>query len=326
MNIFARVALAFSGLLALAAANAQSYPSKPVRILAAFGAGGPGDMASRGAAQVLTQVLGQPFTVENRLGADGIIAGEACAKAASDGYTFCVFDNYALALNPVIRVKMPYDTARDLTPVVHLGFAPAGIFAHPSVAANSLQALFDLAKAKPDSITWGSFGLASSSNLYIEWLKKAKGISFLNIPYKGASQAWQALLAGEVQVVAYTVATVVGQIKAGKAKALAVATSERSPYMPEVPTYAESGMEIAIVTWFGMMAPSGVPSEIVQRVNAEVTKGLLNNVQLRDKFLTPSGILILSPSGGPPNAFAEFLRAQHAMYSELMRVTGLKIE
>jgi len=161
-----------------------------------YASGGPGDVATRGASQVLSQVMGQPFVVENRPGADGIIGGEACVKSAPDGHTLCTLDSFGVSLNPVIRAKMPYDTARDLTPVVHLGFLPAGIIVNASVPANSLRELLELAKAKPGAITWGSFGLASSSNLYMEWLKNARGISFLNVPYKGASQACSSAATG----------------------------------------------------------------------------------------------------------------------------------
>jgi tripartite-type tricarboxylate transporter receptor subunit TctC len=213
-----------------------------------------------------------------------------------------------------------------LAPVMHLGFADGVILVSPSLSVNSLIGLFDLAKANPARITWGSFGVASSSNLYIEWLKNAKGISFLNVPYKTPGQAWQALLAGEVQVVTYTAGTVVPQVKAGKAVPLAVSTPERSPFLPGVPTLKESGMDIAVVTWFGIMAPSATPREIIRRLNAEMAKEFFNNAPLREKILAPVGLRILPPAGGSPEAFAEFLKAEQDMYAGVVKVTGLKIE
>ena len=321
------IAALFAGLFALSVANAQSYPSRPVRVISGVpAAGGPGEPAIRGATQALSQTLGQPFVVETRVGAEGIIAGEACARSAPDGYTLCFLDGYEIALNPVIRVKMPYDGVRDLAPVMHLGFAPGAIIVHPSVPANSLRELFELAKAKPGSITWGSSGLASPSNLYIEWLKNAKGVSFHNIPYKSSLQAMQAVLAGEIQVTSYTAATVAPQVKAGKLKALAVPTSERSPHLPDVPTFKEAGMEVAITTWLGIMAPSGTPKEIIQRLNAEMATGLFNNAPMKEKFLTTPGTQVLPPAGGSPEAFAEFLRAQREMFSSLVRITGVKVQ
>lgn len=325
-SFVAALSALFMALSALPAAHAQGYPSRPVRIISGVAAGGPGDVATRGAAQVLSQVLGQPFVVENRLGAEGMIAGEACARSAPDGYTFCMFDGYQLALNPVVRVKMSYDPVRELTPVMHLGFAAGAIIAHPSVPANSLSELFDLARARPGSIAWGSSGLASPSNLYIEWLKNAKGILFHNIPYKSALQAMQAVLAGEIQVTSYIAAQVAPQVRAGKLKALAVPTSERSPHLPEVPTFKEAGMDVALVTWFGFMAPTGTPREIVQRVNAEIAKEMFNNAPMREKYLTKPGTQVLPPAGGTPEAFAEFLAAQRDMYSGVVKITGVRIE
>jgi tripartite-type tricarboxylate transporter receptor subunit TctC len=297
-----------------------------VRIISGVAAGGPGDVATRGAAQVLSQSLGQPFTVENRLGAEGMIAGEACARSTPDGYTLCMFDGWQVALNPAIRTKMPYDPARDLTPVMHLGFAAAAIIAHPSVPANSLQELFALAKAKPGSIAWGSSGIASPSNLYIEWLKNARGLQFHNVPYKSALQAMQAVLAGEIQVTSYIAGQVAPHVRAGKLKALAVPTSERSPYLPEVPTFKESGMDVALVTWFALMAPAGTPKDIIQRVNAEIAKDLFNNPAMREKHLTKPGTLVSPPAGRPPEAFAEFLKSQRELFASVVKTTGVRID
>jgi tripartite-type tricarboxylate transporter receptor subunit TctC len=317
-------------LLAVSAAHfqahAQTYPAKQVRIISGVIAGGPGDTANRGAAQVLSQALGQPFVVENRLGAEGMIAGEACAKSAPDGYTLCMFDGHEIALNPVIRTKMTYDPGKDMTPVMHLGFAPAAILAHPSVPANTLQELFALAKAKPGSINWGSSGLASPGNLYIEWLKNERGIRFHNVPYKSAVEAMRAVLAGEIHVTSFVAGAAAPNVKAGKFKALAVAGIQRSPSLPNVPTFKEAGMDIAIITWFGMMAPSGTPRDSIQRLNSVLAKDLFANAALRDKFLTTPGIQVASPAGEPPAAFADFLKAQREMYAGIVKVTGVRIE
>ena len=150
------------------AVHAQGYPSKALRVIVPTPPGGPGDVVARGLAQALAPALGQTVIVENRVGGDGMIAGEACVRSAPDGYTICVLDGYTVVTNPAVRAKMPYDAARDLTPIVHLGVLPAGVLVSSSDPANSLRELFALAKASPDKITWGSFGLASSSYLYIE--------------------------------------------------------------------------------------------------------------------------------------------------------------
>ncbi len=283
-------------------------------------------MAIRGVAELLGQSMGQPFLVENRVGAEGLIAGEACAKSTPDGSTLCFLSGVDIALNPVIRVKMPYDGVRDLTPVMHLGFAPAAIVVHPALPVSSLRELFDLAKAKPGTIAWGSSGLASPGNLYIAWLKNAKGISFYNVPYKSSFHAMQAVLAGEIQVTSYVASGVAAHVKAGKLKALAVPTSGRSPYLPEVPTFKEAGMEVAITTWYGMMAPSGAPKEIIQRLNGEIARLLFDNPSMKEKFLTRPGTLVLPPAGGSTDAFAAFLKAQLEMFSTLIRITGVRVE
>ncbi len=313
-------------VLAACAAHAQTYPTKQVRIISGVIAGGPGDTANRGAAQVLSQALGQAFVVENRLGAEGMIAGEACARSAPDGYTLCMFDGHEIALNPVMRTKMTYDPVKDMTPVMHLGFAAAAILVHPSVPANSLKELFDLARAKPDTINWGSSGLASPGNLYIEWLKNAKGIRFHNVPYKSAVEAMRAVLAGEIDVTSFIAGASAPQVRAGKFKALAVASNERSPYLPDVPTFKEAGMDIAIITWFGMMAPTGTPREVVQRLNTVLAKDLFGNAAMRDKYLTTPGTQVSPPAGASPEAFAEFLKAQREMYAGIVKVTGVRIE
>ena len=327
MKFLVRFATALFALsFAAGAAHAQKYPTRPVRILVGTPAGGPGDVVSRGAAQVLSRVFGEAFVVENRVGADGMIAGEAVAKAAPDGHTLLTADNYAISVNPIIRSKMAYDPRRDFIPIIHFGYLAAAILVHPSVPANSLKELFDMAKAKPDSITWGAYGLNSSSHFYIEWLKNAKGIRFYNVPYKAASLAWPAMLAGEVQVAIFAVGPAAQQVKAGKAKALVVTTGKRVPQMPNVPSYSEAGLDIDIVTWFGLFAPAGTPQELVHRLNAELAKGLVNDPVMREKFLVSQGILADAPAGASPEEFAAMLPEERERFANIAKIAGIKIE
>lgn len=323
---FIALSVIVAGLFAPAVASAQTYPSKPVRLLFGNPPGGPGEVVARGTAEVLSRGLGQPFVVESRAGADGMIAGEACGRSSPDGHTLCMSDSLSVALNPVIRTKMSYDPLHDLVPVVHLGYLGVAVLVHPSVPAGSLRELFDLVKARPGSISWGSSGLASSANLYIEWLKNAKGILFYNVPYKGASQAWQAMLAGEVQVAYFSAALAAPSVRAGRARALFVTTEHRSSQLPEVPTYKEAGMDISIGTWFGLFAPAGIPSEIVQRLNTEVANGLINNASAREKFLGRFGIETEAPAGAPPEIFAAYVKTERDRYANIVRVTGVKVE
>jgi tripartite-type tricarboxylate transporter receptor subunit TctC len=325
MDSFSRVvALLWLVVLCPWAALAQTYPSKPVRLLVGTPAGGPADVLSRGAAQVLGQSLGQPCIVENRVGADTMLAGEACARSAPDGHTLCIQDN-ASVINTVTRAKMAYDLYQDLTPVVHFGFLGAAILVHPSVPASSWQELVALVKTKPESVSWGSYGLASTSNIYIEWLKKARNISFYNVPYKAASLAWPAMLAGEVQVAFFALGPAAQQVKAGKARALLVITDTRSAQMPDVPTYREAGLDLSLVPWFGLFAPTGTPRDIVLRLNAEVAKGLVNNPAMREKFLSSLGIQTDPPAGASPEALRSLMQAEREKYAAVVKVTALKI-
>lgn len=318
-------AVLLSSAFAIQIADAQSYPTKPVRIFSPWAAGGPGDVVTRGAAQELAAALGQPYVVETRVGADGMIVGEAGSKTAPDGYNLTGCDQQIMAINPYVHASMPYQI-RDLAPVVHYGFLASGLHVSPSMPVNTLPELLELARSKPGSIAWGSFGAASASNFYIEWLKNARGIQFLNVPYKGASFAWQGLLAGDVQVAFFAVGPSAAARKAGKIKTLAVMLGKRVPQMPDVPSYLESpGLDFPlVVTWFGLCTQAATPQPVVQRLNTEVSNRLLANETLRAKFMTSQGLAMDTPSGESPEAFAKFLVAEQDKYARLAKIAGIK--
>ena len=244
-----------AGVLFMQAAGAQGYPSRAARLIIPTAPGGPLDTMSRGLAQSLNQALAQPFVVENRVGADGAIALEACARSAPDGMTVCVMDSWPIVLNPALNARLSYDPERDLAPIIHCGTLGSALVVHPSVQANSLRELLELAKAKPNTISFGTYGLASNTYFYVEWLKKAKGIVFLGVPYKAATQAMQAVLSGEIQVFAFGLGQSIVQAKAGKVKILAVAGEERSPSLPDTPSFKESGMELSMRTCSECLRP-----------------------------------------------------------------------
>jgi tripartite-type tricarboxylate transporter receptor subunit TctC len=328
MRSFIRNLLGATGLVCIVAplsVHPQAYPSKPVRIIVPHSAGGPGDVLARGVAQSLGQTLGQPFVVENRVGTDSIIAVEACVRAAPDGSTVCSVDSFAITLNPVVRSKLSYDPDRDLAPVSQFGTMGSAFSVGATVPANSLKELFELAKARPESLAFGTYGLASANHLYVEWLRNAKGIRFLNVPYKAATQAMQALLSGEIQVVAYSLGASLPHAKAGKIKILAVAGDERSAVLPNVPSFKEAGLDISIRTWFGLFAPIATPREIVLRLNAEVAK-LLRVPQFKDKFLAAQGIEMNGPAGGSVEDFTQYIRQEREMYANMVKVIGLKLD
>jgi len=311
--------------LAWESVSAQSYPSRQVRILVGTPAAGPVDMLARGTAQVLAPLLGQPVIVENRVGADSMIAGEACAKSAPDGHVLCAIDSLGIALNPVIR-KMTFDPYRDLTPVVHYGYIGSAFLVHPSLPVNSMRELLELAKANPETITFGSWGVASGPNLYIEWFKNAKGIVFRNISYKAASQAFPAMLAGEIQVAFYSAGAAAGAVRAGRAKALAVTLSRRSSHLPDVPTWKEAGLDIGLVTSVGLYAPAGTPQGIILRLNREIASGLIHNAEMRAKFITSQGLEVDPPAGGSPEEMAAAMLLEREKWAGVVKAAKLKIE
>jgi tripartite-type tricarboxylate transporter receptor subunit TctC len=326
MNIVsASVALSLAlGLVGIA--TAQGYPAKPIRATIGTPTGGPGDVVLRGAGQAIQDALGQPFVVENRVSVSGIVSAEACSKAAPDGYQLCSCDQQTMAINQYTRSSLPYSPA-DMTPIALYGFLAAGIHVHPSVPANTLQELVALAKAKPGSITFGTYGVTSASHLYIEWWKKARGIEFLNVPYKAASLAWPAMLGGEVQVSYFALTgSAVNLVKAGKARTLMVALEQRFADLPNVPTYKEAGLEFPLVTWFGLCAPAKTPRDIISRLNVEVSRGLLNNPGMKAKFVTSQGIQSDAPSGGSPEAFGQLIAAEQKRYQDLVKITGVREE
>ena len=304
--------------------QAQNYPAKPIRATIGTPAGGPGDVVLRGAAQAVQDATGQPMVVENRVSVSGIVSAEACAKGNPDGYTLCSCDQQIIAINPVTRSSLPYNPA-DIVPIALYGFLAAGIHVHPSVPAKNLQELCALAKEKPKSVSFGTYGVTSASHLYLEWWRKTQNVDFLNVPYKAASFAWPAMLAGEVQASYFALTSAaVAMVKSGKARTLAVTLEKRLPELPEVPTYKEAGIEFPLVTWFGLCGPKGTPRDAISRLNAIVNKGLLGSPELKAKFVSSQGIQVDAPAGGTPEAFGQFMATEQANYAKIVKATGVK--
>ena len=306
------------------AASAQSYPVKPVRMFVSSPPGGPGDLAARGFAQALGGIMGQPFVIETRSGADGLIAGEACARATPDGHSLCVLDGFNVAANPAVRLKMPYDTVKDFEPVAHLGALGAAVTSHLNAPYNTFAEMLEFARKNPNQVKWATFGAAASPMLYMEWLRNVRNIHLFNVPYKTAPAAFLAVMAGEADATVYSVGLTAAQVKGGKVKILAVNTDTRHPMAPTAPTIKESGIDVAVVLWFGVFAPAKTPREIVRRLNTESTKSFLNDASLREKFLTASGMVVQDPAGGTPEAFAEFILKDKASYANLFKLAKVE--
>jgi tripartite-type tricarboxylate transporter receptor subunit TctC len=296
-----------------------------VRVISQAPVGGPTDIVTRGAAQMLSQSLGQPFVIENRSGANGILGAETCTKASTDGYSFCALNGQAVSQNPVMYAKLPYDPQKDFLPVVHLGSLRSALVAHPTVSASTVAQVLEAARAKPGSIAWASYGNASNSHLYIEWLKSSRGVQFLNVPYKTAGQAFAAVLAGETQLAMYNAGQSGAMAKAGKIKVLAVIGEEGSAFLPGVPSFKDAGIPLQIGNWSGFFAPAGTPQPVMRQMNAEVAK-LMASPEFREKFMTSAGLEPERPAGRPIEEFAAFLKADRAAAEELARVVKIKPE
>jgi tripartite-type tricarboxylate transporter receptor subunit TctC len=313
--------LAFAG--AAADVTAQSYPVKPIRVIRPHPAGASGDIQARGIAQVLAQNYGQAFVIENRVGGDGIIGAEACAKAAPDGYTICSTDSAVVTSNPVVRSTLPYEPLRDFAPIIHLGFGNSYLLVHPSLPVRTVKELLDLARAKPGALSWASAGPSSAAHFYIEWMRNSLGIAFLNVPYKTNTQALQAVTANEVNVATYQIGLAKPSVEAGKVRALATAGTERSPYAPDVPSYREAGIDISIAPWWGWFMPAGTPAAIIHRLNTDIAK-LYQDTGFREKYAVALAFEMVGPALKSPEEFTSFLKADRETYARVAKIAGVK--
>lgn len=302
---------------------AQGLAARPVRLIVPFAAGGVVDVAARAIAQELGQRNGHPTIVDNRLGANGNIGMDACAKAAPDGNTICVGTGVIVSLNPFVYAKMPFDPVRDLVPVVHFGTLDICIAVNAAMPVSSVRELVELAKAKPGTLTWSSLGLGSTAHLYLEWLRARTGADFNHIPYKGQPPMVQAALSGEVNLTMLPPGAVLPHVQSGKLKVIAMMSGKsRSPLMPEVSTFLEQGYDLDFRNWIGIFVQRDTPNEIVRRLNADLNK-LLADEKFTGRYLSTMGI---TPTGGTPEEFAAFLKANRDTAAELARIAKLRPE
>jgi tripartite-type tricarboxylate transporter receptor subunit TctC len=318
------VLLACSVLLTFGPATvlAQSWPAKPLRFVVNSGPGGPSDFVARGMSQVLPQTLGQPVVVENRIGAAGIIGADAVAKAAPDGYTVLMTVSAPITLNQYFYTSLPYDPVKDLAPVSLVSAINSIYFAHPSLPANTMPELIALARAKPDSILYGSWGVGSFPDLYRAWLENQFNVKFRHIPYKEASQVTAALLSGEVQVLLNPAGLLAPQVRSGRLKTIATIGFRRASNMPEVPSFKDLGYDLDFLGWVGAFAPGATPREIVLRLNTEMGR-LIADPAFGAKYLAPQS---MDPRGGTPEEFAAFIKVDRETAGKLARLAGVKPE
>jgi tripartite-type tricarboxylate transporter receptor subunit TctC len=260
--------------------------------------------------------------VDNRVGADGIIGLESCARAAPDGHTLCNTMSGGMVWNPVLRSKLPYDADRDFTAVMQAGFFDSALVASTNAPAASVPALLALAKSKPDTVNWAAFGVNSTGYMYMEWLKRSSGAAFYHVPYKTPQQALQALVGGEAQVGVQGLSSVASLLKSGKLRALAVSSSSRQDWLPDVPTFEELGIKLPLRTWFGYHFPAKTPRDIVVKMNSELRRAMAQP-DVREA-LTSRLLITLSP--GTPEEFDDYIRTQRKQVAELVQFLGLKPE
>ena len=310
-------------LVALAApAAAQNYPAKPIRLIVPFPPGGGTDLFSRAIAAKLTETLHWTIVVDNKPGAGGNLGVDAAAKSPPDGYTMVMGQTSDLAVNPTLYRKLPYDPLKDLEPVVLVASAPIIIVTAESSPYRSLADIVAAARQKPARLTLATPGNGTVAHLTGVMLQRAAGIELVHVPYKGAAQALPDLMGGQVDLYSSSVSSVIGQIKGGKVRAIAVASAKRSPALPDVPTVAESGYPgFDADSWYGLLMPAGTPAAIVQRVNAEVNK-LLALPELRERIGAEGGEAL----GGTSARFAALLKADLAKWGDAVRQSGAKVD
>jgi tripartite-type tricarboxylate transporter receptor subunit TctC len=302
-----------------ACALAQSYPSKPVRVIISFTPASATDIVGRLVSARLAEYWGQPVVPENRAGAGGSIGSAVVAKAAPDGYTLLINSN-AHSVNPAIYANLPYDTVKDFTDIVPLSMAPNVLVVNVDSQHKSLMDLVSLAKSKPGAINFGHAGLGSGTHLNTEKLIAAADIKVTQVPFKGTPEVVQAIFSGSVDCYWVPISAGISHVKNGKLRALAVSSSKRSPALPDVPTTGEAGVKGADAPlWFGVWGPAGMPADVVRKINGDVRKALAEPA-VKQRLANLGN----DPMDMSPEEFARFVRSEISDYQRVVRAAGIK--
>ena len=306
-----------------AGAAAQSFPQKPIHLVVPFAAGGITDVLARALGAKLTEAFGQQTVIENKPGANSQVGAEYVAKSAPDGYTLVVTADTTFVMNPHLYRKLNYDPINDFVPITGLGISPQALVVHPSVPARTLRELIELAKTKPGTINYGTFGPGSSGHLNIELLQSMTGAKFTPVHYRGAAPALTDVIAGHIQMLIVSIGLVAQPWQAGQLKVLGFGSTTRLAQFPDVPTIAESGLPgYEAGSWYALAAPKGTPRDIVGKLNAE-TQRIFNDAQFREKILAPSFIYSIA---SPPEVFAERIRLETVKWGKIIREANVKVE
>ena len=321
MKNILKLSLSILALIFAATASAQSFPTKPIKIVVPFPAGGTVDFFARVISTKLSEALGQSVLVENRAGAGGNIAAEAVAKAAPDGYTL-LMGSEIIAINTSLYSKIGYDPVKDLAPITLVGTVPNILIVHPGLPVNSVNDLIALAKKTPGKISFASTGQGTSTHLSSELFKLMANIDMLHIPYKGGPPAIADLISGQVNMMFINMPTGITHVRSGKAKIIAVSSIKRVSQLPDVPTVDQAGVKgFETSAWSGLYAPAGTPADIINRLNAEVVK-ILKQPSVREQLMAQGA----EPVGDTPEEFSRFTLAEISKWAKIIKISGAKVD
>jgi tripartite-type tricarboxylate transporter receptor subunit TctC len=301
-------------------AQPGKFPDKPIKMVVGFSAGGGTDVVARILAQKMTEGMGQSVVVENRTGASGMIAGEAVAKSPPDGYTLMMGSQTTLAVAPTLYRKVTLDPARDFAGVAMGAISPLVLVVHPSVAAQSVNDVIAMAKAKPGAVHFGSGGLGTTPHMTGELFQAVAGIKLVHVAYRGEAPGINDLLGGQIPLMFANLSAVIGNIRAGQLRALAVTSAQRTPAAPDIPTVAESGLPgFEAATWFAVVAPAGTPRDVLGRLNAEVGRALVQ-ADVKQRFAD----LGMTAEDRTPEALDAYIRSEIVKWTKVIRDADLK--
>jgi len=321
MNVAAASCLLASATGAACCAHAQEYPVKSIRLVAPFSPGGATDVLARIVGQKVSERMGQPVVVENRVGAGGNIGAEQVAKAAPDGYIL-LMGGVPHAIGASLYTKLGYDMVKDLTAVAEVASFPSVLVLHPSLPAKSVKELIALARARPGQLNFGSAGNGSPNHLALELFDTMAGVKMTHIPYKGAGQVVGDLLAGQLQLASMGLPVAMPHVQSGKLRAIALTGTARSPLLPQLPTVAEAGLPgFDVTSWYGVFGPAALPREIVARLNSEIGAAI-TAPELTER-LTALGA---EPAVKTPAAFAQYVRDEIVKWAKIVKESGAKLD
>jgi tripartite-type tricarboxylate transporter receptor subunit TctC len=317
-----RAALAgVAGLAATGAARAQTFPSRPIRLIIPFAPAGGTDIAARLLGERLGDVIGQQIVADNRPGANGVIAGEALRQAEPDGHTLLVGTSAAFSAAPALGQRIPYDVEKDFVPVAMLGLFPTALTVAPALGVRTLTEFIAKAKAEPGRMNYASAGVGGTNHLVFEMIMRAAGIKLQHVPYRGASLAVTDMMSGQVQAFVDSLASARPNIEAGKVVALGVCTANRQPQLPDLPTLTEQGLDVVYPGWASIVAPTGTPASVIGKLNGDINRALATDA-LANRYRD----LVIEPVRWSPEEVAAFKRRDRALLTQLVQEAGIKVE